>query len=232
MSENKSPNLFPLFGVILSLFGTFTLTFLLFQSVNYQSNVVFTHTLIGSLYAAICILGISAVFYPKKCQGAFNFQKSIKSSRTRPANPKMLEFEGHHPSCSKFSPNRIKIRKTILCAACGGLLVGALGALIGAILYFFVGYSFLGPDPWVLVAGYTGMFLGLFQYKFAGYVKLAVNAFFVLSSSAILITVDKVGKSLIIDLYAFGLIVLILSTRIALSERNNKRTCNQCKQCF
>ena len=144
----------------------------------------------------------------------------------------MLEFEGHHPSCSNF-PEPNKNPKNYFCAACAGLLVGAVSCPHWMQFLFFCRIFFLRvQNPWILVAGNTGMLLGLFQYKFAGYVKLAVNAFFVLSSSAILITVDKVGKSLIIDLYAFGLIVFILSTRIALSERNNKRTCNQCKQCF
>ncbi len=232
MPETKSPDFLPYFAVIASIFGAVTLAVILFRSGNYQSNITFTRTLIGALYTAICVLGVFAVFYPKKCQGTFTFQRSIKHSGDPSANPKMLEFRGHHPSCSRFSANRIKIRKTIFCAACGGLLIGATVAFVGAILYFFLGYSFLSSDPWIFAVGNIGMLLGLFQYKFAGYVKLAVNALFVICSFVMLNTVDLVSNSLIVDLYALGLIVLFLYTRILLSERNNERTCCECKQCF
>jgi hypothetical protein len=229
--ETKSSDSFPFFAIVASIFGVILVTFMLFQPVNYQSNFVYTHYIIGSLYSAICVLGVIAAFYPKKCQGTFVFRKNMKSSRDESVNRKTVEFSGHHPDCSAFSANRIKIRKTILCAACGGLLFGAIVALTGSFFYFFSGYTFSGSNPWILLVSNAGMLLGLFQYKFAGYVKLAVNAFFVICSFVTLVVADQLGKSLLIDLYVFGLIVFLLATRILLSENNNRKTCRQCKQC-
>jgi hypothetical protein len=156
----------------------------------------------------------------------------MKSSGDQSVALKLLRFVGHHPGCSKFSMNRIEIRKTVLCAACSGLLVGAVVALVGASFYFFVGYTFLWSNPWLLVVSNAGMLLGLFQFKFAGYIKLAVNALFVFCSFVTMVMADLIGKSLVIDLYALGLIVFLLAARIRLSEFYNRNTCRQCKQCF
>ena len=232
MPETNVPDFSLMFAVILSIFGAVTITVLLLQPVNYVSDFTFTPTIVGSLYVGICVLGICAVFYPKKCQRTFIFQKSVKPFRDQSVTPRMLRFIGHHPACSKFSVNQIEIRKTVLCAACSGLLVGAVVALVGAIFYFFIGYTFLWLDPWILVVSNAGMLLGLFQFKFARYVKLGVNASFVFGSFITLVIADQLGKSLFIDLYVFGLIVFFLATRIRLSEFYNKRTCRQCKQCF
>jgi hypothetical protein len=221
-----------MFAVIASIFGAVTITVLLLQPVNYLSDFTFTPTLVGSLFVAICVLGICAVFYPKKCQRTFIFQKDIISSTDQSVTPKMVHYRGHHPDCPMFSANRIEIRKTVLCAACSGLLVGAAVALVGAFFYFFFGYTFLWLDPWILVVSNAGVLLGLFQFKFARYVKLAVNASFVFCSFITLVIADQLGKSLFIDLYVLGLIVFWLATRILLSEFYNKRTCSQCKQCF
>jgi hypothetical protein len=232
MPETKLPDFSLLLAVIASIFGATTITALLLQPVNYHSDFNFTPTLIGSLYVAICVLGICAVFYPKKCQRTFMFQKGIKSSIDQPVAPKTVQYSGHHPNCTMFSANRIEIRKTVLCAACSGLLVGAVVALVGAVFYFFVAYNFLWSDPWILVVSNFGMLLGLFQFKFASYVKLGVNALFVFSSFVMLVMADQLGKNPLIDLYVLGLIVFFLATRILLSEFYNKRTCGQCKQCF
>jgi hypothetical protein len=232
VTETKLPGFFLLFAVLASIFGAVTITVFLFQPVSDHSNFAFTPTLIGSIYSAICLLGICAVFYPKKCQGTSMFQHVIKSSRDQSVTPNTVEFRGHHPDCSEFAANRIKIRKTVLCAACSGLLVGAIVALVGAVLYFFVGHNFLWSDPRILVISNAGMLLGLFQYKFAGYVKVAVNALFVLCSFVTLVMADLLGKSLLIDLYVLGLIVFFLATRIRLSENNNEKTCRRCKLCF
>ena len=232
MHEIKTTDFSLLVAVIASFFGAVTITVLLLQPVNYHTNFTFTPTLIGSIYAAVCVLGICAVFFPKKCQRTFMFKGGIKSSLDQSVTPKMAQYSGHHPDCLKFSANRIKIRNTVLCAACSGLLVGAVVVLVGAVFYFFIAYKFLWSNPWILVGSNAGMLLGLFQVKLTGYFKLAVNALFVFCSFVTLVVTDIVGKSLFIDLYVLGLIVFFLATRILLSEFYNKRTCRQCKQCL
>jgi hypothetical protein len=85
---------------------------------------------------------------------------------------------------------------------------------------------------WVLAAGEVLMILGLAQIKMSGYVKMAVNALFVVGSSISLFVADLVGQSLLVDAYVLGLIVFMLWFRILLSEWNNKRTCVACGRCI
>src|SRR3990170_8966890 len=206
---------------------------LLTQSGKYQIDFSFSKPLIGSLFAGICIMGISAIFYPKKCEKTFMFRKQpgFRGQGDHGVLSGKMRFRGHHPDCEKFSANRITIQKATLCSACAGLLVGAVGALVGALFYFFVGFVPPLADLTVLLVGYAGMLLGLVQFKLGGYVKLMANALFVLGSFVTLTTADFLGRSLLIDLYVLGLIFFLLLARILISDWNNKRICFRCKGC-
>ncbi len=207
--------------------------FFLFHPDKYSVYPSFSKILTGSLYVGICLLGISAIFYPKKCENTFMFknQGESKGDLNSAALRERIRFRGHHPECVEFSANRITVRTTtVVCAACAGLLIGAVGGLIGASLYFFVGFApFLNWTA--LLVGYVGVLLGLFQFRLRGYIKLAANGFFVLGSLAVLISADQLGASLFINLYVVGLIVFLLLTRIMISEWNNKRICMRCGRC-
>ncbi len=221
------------FAVIVSVFGLVSIPLLLSQPGNYQIDILFGKPLIGSLYAGICIMGISAVFYPNKCEKAFMFKKQSEflEQSDRGVPLRRMHFSGHHPDCEAFSGNRITIQKVVLCAACTGMLVGAVVALIGTLFYFFVGFVPLPAAPAIFFVGYGGLLLGLVQFKFGGWIKLMVNALFVLGSFIILVTADALGKSFLIDLYVLGLILFLLLARILFSEWNNKRICFRCEGC-
>jgi hypothetical protein len=231
--ESKASGFFLKFIVVVSVFGLFGIPMLLSRSGGYQIDFLFTKQLIGSLYACICILGISAIFYPNKCEETFMFRKysELRLPGDHAVLSDRMRFRGHHPDCEAFSANRITIQQVTLCSACTGLLVGALLALSGTVFYFFVGVVPSVADPRVFFVGYAGMALGLVQFKLGGYLKLVVNALFVLGSFVTLITADSVGKSLLIDLYVIGVIVFFLLARIQISEWNNKRVCVKCERC-
>ena len=226
-------NFFLKFVVVVSIFGLVSIPMLLSQSDKYQIDSLFRKPLVGSLYAGICLVGISAVFYPKKCEKTFMFRNQSRFRRQGDHGvlSGKMRFRGHHPDCEAFSANRITIQKATLCAACTGMLVGAVAALIGTLLYFLVGFVPPLADTMVLFVGYTGLLLGLVQFKFGGYLKLMVNALFVLGSFIILITADLLGKSFLIDLYVLGLIFFLLLARILISEWNNRRICFKCEGC-
>lgn len=234
MPESKATASFFLkFAVAVSVFGLVSIPLLLQQSDKLHTDFLSSKPLIGSLYAGLCILGISAIFFPRKCEESFIVRKQPKTvgNVDQTFLSKKLRFEGHHPDCEEFSANRIKIQRTVFCSACTGLFVGAIVALIGTLLYFFVGFDFIPVDSRVLVVGYVGLLLGLVQFKFRGYAKLMANLFFVLGSFITLIAADLQARSLVIDLYVLGLIVFLLLTRILISEWNNTRTCVKCKSC-
>jgi hypothetical protein len=188
----------------------------------------FRRPAVGSLYSAICFLGIVAVFYPGKCRLTFQKPNAIPNTMK---SSSAVQFRGHHPDCEQFSANRVTIRGRIFCAACSGLLVGAVVAMVGTVP-FSLGYFGLASGAlWVLGVGELLMFLGLAQIKMSGYVKLAVNALFVVGSFFCLVAVDLVGENLLVDVYMLALIVYFLWFRILLSESNNKRTCRVCRRC-
>jgi len=226
-------NFFLKFTFVVSIFGLVSIPMLLTQSGKYQIDFSFSKPLIGSLFAGIYIMGISAIFYPKKCEKTFIFENrsELRGQGDYTILSGGMRFRGHHPDCEKFSANRITIQKATLCSACTGLLVGAVGALVGTLFYFFAGFVPPLADPTVLLVGYAGMLLGLVQFKFGGYVKLMANALFVLGSFIILITADLLGKSFLIDLYVLGLIFFLLLARILISEWNNRRICFKCEGC-
>ena len=218
---------------VISILGLAIIPVLLQQSNKPLSDVAFNRLLIGSLYTVLCLLGISAVFYPRKCEESFIVRtqsKTSKNPRIEPAS-KSVPLQGHHPDCEEFSANRIYLRQYVLCAACTGLLAGAIISLTVALFYFFIGIEFMPADSRILLIGYAGLFAGLGQFKLSGYAKMIANLSFVLGSLITLIIADLEGGSLLIDLYVFGLIVFLLLTRILISEWNNSRTCVKCETC-
>jgi hypothetical protein len=160
------------------------------------------------------------------------FQKSPVSINSSKAHSAEVEFKGHHPGCEEFSANRITIGRWVFCAACSGLLAGAVVAMVGVVLFSLHIFDFGSGSLGVLLCGEGLMLAGLAQTKLSGYIKLTANALFVVGSFFSLVAADLVGQSLMVDAYVLGLIVFLLWFRILLSEWNNKRTCLKCGHCI
>lgn len=146
-------------------------------------------------------------------------------------NYDLISSKGHHPDCEKFTANRVTIKGRAFCASCSGLLIGAIAAIVGIVLFSLGFFDLDGGSLWVLAVGEALMLIGLAQIKLGGYVKLAVNALFVVGSFFSLVVADLGGQSLLIDVYLLGTIVFMLWFRILLSEWNNKRICVACGRC-
>lgn len=221
---------FVLFLIAIAVFGLALVPFLALQPNLPVDSSVLRRPLVGSLYTVICIFGIVAVFYPNKCRMVF--QKPNQSIGPDKVSPLSVQLIGHHPNCEKFSANRIMIQGRVFCAACSGLLIGAIVAIVGIVLFSFGVFDMLSWLPWILIAGEVLMFVGLVQIKMGGYVKMIMNALFVIGSCVSLIAVDIVGQKLLIDVYMLGLIAYMLWIRILLSEWNNKKICLNCGHCI
>ena len=229
MPESGFSRFFLLFFVAVSVFGLALVPLLLLQPNLQADESPFRRPLVGAIYSVVCIAGIVAVFYPSKCR--MTFKKPNFSPDYSKISVPATQFKGHHPDCKMFSANRITIRGSVFCAACSGLLIGAIFAMAGIVL-FSLGFFDLGTGSlWVLVAGEVLMLVGLAQIKMGGFVKMAVNALFVVGSFASLVAADLAGQSLLVDAYVLGLIVFMLWFRILLSEWKNKKTCVACGRC-
>lgn len=214
----------------MAVFGLALVPILLVQSNVQGVQLPFRRPFIGSLYIVICIVGTIAVFYPGKCR--MIIQKPHDSTIFEKPSASPMQFKGHHPDCDDFSGNRIGIRGRAFCAACSGLLVGAIVAMVGAVLFSLGFFDLATGSLWVLAGGEVLMIVGLAQIKLKGYVKMAVNALFVAGSCIILVVADLARQSLLVDVYVLGLIVFMLWIRILLSEWYNKRICVACGRCI
>jgi uncharacterized membrane protein len=229
MEKGQTSTVTVAFLVTLSIVGLALIPVLVLQpNLEYFQPSV-RHSLVGSLYSVICILGITAVFYPAKCKGLFQKQNPL-SQASGPSDS--VRISGHHPDCQSFSGNRIRINKREVCAACRGLLVGAMVGLVGSALQFFIGLNIVSASVWLLALGEICMVLGLAQIKFASFAKVIVNVIFVVGSFVTLAGADVLGESLLVDIFVLGLIGFLLWLRILLSERNNRRICQTCRLCF
>jgi hypothetical protein len=227
--ETRISKFFLLFLVVVSVFGLALVPILLLQPNLQLYQLPFRRPLISVLYGVICVAGVIAVFYPGKCR--LMFQKPNVSLGSNKTSASAIQIIGHHPSCEEFSANRITIRGSVRCAACTGLLIGAIVAMVGVVLFSLGFFDWWTGSLWVLVAGEVLMLVGLAQIKMKGYVKMVANALFVFGSCISLIVADLAGQSLLVDLYVLGLIVFMLWFRILLSEWNNKRICVACGRC-
>ncbi len=230
MPQSSTSKFFLLFLVAVSIFGLALVPFLLLQPNLQKDQSPIRRPLVSAIYGVVCIGGVVAVFYPGKCR--MIFQRPNVSTDSKKPSASVVQIKGHHPDCKKFSDNRVTIRGSVFCAACSGLLIGAIVALVGIVL-FSLDFFYLGTGSlWVLALGEVLMLVGLAQIKIGGYVKMAVNALFVVGSCISLVVADLVGQSLLVDAYVLGLIVFMLLFRILLSEWNNKRICLACRSCI
>ncbi len=220
---------FLLFLVAVSVFGLAVIPLFLLQSNLQIDSSPFRRPLVSAFYALVCVLGVVAVFYPGKCRLMFQKPKGPPYSKNSSASE--VQFRGHHPDCEKFASNRITIGSSVFCAACSGLLIGAVVAILGIVLFSLDFFYLETGGLWVLVAGEVLMVVGLVQIKLRGYVKMVANALFVVGSCISLIVADLVGQNLLIDSYVLGLIIFMLWVRILISESNNKKTCLACGKC-
>lgn len=218
------------FMVAVSIFGLATTTALAIQPTMQNDAITWRRPLVGSVLAVVCLLGIVAANSPKRCgqAEAVHFRQRLVEEQN---GSSAQVFRGHHLNCSKFADHILDLNNTCLCAACTGLTVGAVAVLMGSVIFFFVGFGIGSYGVVAVVVGDFGITLGFFQFKFKKFVKLLVNALFVVGAFLVLVALDSTVQSLYVDAYSLGLIVFWLLTRIYLSKWNNNRICGSCERC-
>lgn len=230
MSQNLLRNPALTFLIGLSLFGLLLVTILAFNPPIVQESLPLRKPTIGSLFGLLCILGILAAFFPKHCSMMFEGKSKRLDEENFPSHVTLHTLQGHHPQCQGFSAHVFEVKNKVLCIACTGLFLGGLSALAGTILYFFGDLRFETNSPLVVCGGVLGVGFGLFQFKVKKrYVRLFLNASFVLGAFLVLVGIDELVKSLFVDLFLVSLSVFWLFTRILLSQWDHWRTCNTCE---
>lgn len=233
MSTSLLRNQFLTFAIGISFLGLVLAVMLAFNPPIVQEGFPWRKPVVGALFGAICLLGITAVFFPKQCSTIFGLTKGKQETNSDPhgfaSHENSPTLRGHHPDCKRFSAHVIRIKSKTFCAACTGLLLGAVLALAGTADYFFGSWHGLLDGFLAVFIGVLGVGLGLFQLKFKGFVRLLLNTFFVLGAFSILIGIDKLAQSILTDFFLVSLTLFWLFTRISLSEWDHWRICYTCK---
>jgi hypothetical protein len=231
MVENMRLNIMLLFSLIVSHFGLLAILALALHPPTLQEPIFWRKPLIGSIFTVICVVGSIAIFFPQKCSEAshsLNKEKKVPSPRNPSNSITAIKFRGHHPDCGRFRAHVIQRNGEIACAACSGLLLGSILAVMGAIIYFFVGWDLTHAGLSLVLIGQGGIFLGFVQFKFEGYSRLVLNTWFVLGAFLILVGIDAIVENLLIDLYVVITIAFWIWTRILISQWDHMRICNSC----
>jgi hypothetical protein len=213
-----------MFSVGISVFGILAVLLLALNPPIIHENFFWRKPLIGSVFGLICTMGIFAAFFPKQCLQVFHFRREnihFTSHRTNTTS--------HHPDCKEFSAHVIQINTRTLCAACSGLFLGALIALVGTVLYFFFGWRVGGISFQLVLVGVIGLVLGFVQLRFRSFSRLTLNASFVLGAFLILVGIDELTESLFIDLFLTAFVIFWIFTRIHFSQWDHWRICSSCK---
>ncbi|MGB9853845.1 MAG: hypothetical protein ACPLRY_03440 [Candidatus Bathyarchaeales archaeon] len=233
MPKNTDYDFLVALALSLSFLGIALVLPLAIYKPTVQWSVYWRKPLMGLLFTLVCLFGIFAVFFPEKCsktshthEGRKNPASEVKNANSHRVS---IHFKGHHPDCGNFEDHLIKVNGRVLCAACTGLFIGALIVLAGSILYFFVEWNILIQSSLLTVLfGQAGVALGLFQFKFRGFTRSVLNAFFVVACFLMLVGVDSLTENVLLDLYLIGLILFWLFTRILISQRDHLLICRLC----
>ncbi|MHA2407872.1 MAG: hypothetical protein ACXACA_05835, partial [Candidatus Ranarchaeia archaeon] len=211
--ESKKNSRIPLLFLALSVMGLSLLPFIVSSPNIPFSEFPFRTQIIGSLFITLCILGILAGLFPNQCQrggpqSPVEEYSQDKGESTK--TPIRFSRQGHHPACEHFSSHTLRIRNRVYCAGCTGLVLGALFAISGSVLYFIFGIFFGDPffGFWV---GVFGSALGILQHPLyiifnikQGFIRTLTNTIFVGSAFLLLTSMDLILRNFEIGLYTLA----------------------------
>jgi hypothetical protein len=237
MTVQRKGSSFALISLALSLIGLGLLPFLLLNPppvfvIPWQTQ------LIGGSFTLICILGIVAGVSPSHCSFSLKSKREDGSAEARlnatAPTVDSIRKKGHHPTCDYYQGHILRIQSRIVCAGCTGLVTGAIIALCGTALFFFVNLRFTFPISsfglgWIFLA------VGLLQHYIyrvlnlqRGVIRFLINVLFVVGAFLLLATLTQLTNSLVLASYLLILILYWIFTRISMSRRSHRQICVEC----
>jgi hypothetical protein len=219
------------FLIFVSLFGVaLSLAFVIISG-GTPDGFGLRKPLVGSVFGALCVLGVFAAIYPSSCSLVFDYEKN-KQDNKESGKLQGISIRGHHPACGNYSAHILRSNTRILCATCTGFAVGAIIALIGVGLFFFGPFSF-GARPYIaLIIGALSVSIGLLHSILPGFrvgiSRFIASAFFAAGSFLILASVEDALHNTSIDFFFVLLSVLWLITDTSLSRWDHRRICSKC----
>jgi hypothetical protein len=232
----KAPDRFSMVIFGISLLGLILLATLTFGVPATLVVLSQQRLLTGSVFVAICILGMVAALYPSRCSGVLRFGKDkgehphVKGVGTARSG---AGFTGHHPACSGFSSHVFRIGDKVLCAGCTGLVAGAVASIAGSIPYLLLGFDVGGAGAPIFWGGFIGVACGLLPHSLIDLrrasVRLSLNFVFVFGAFLLLVGVSDITGNATVVLFLLALIVYWIYARIMLSRQEHRRICANCR---
>ncbi|MCW4014925.1 MAG: hypothetical protein NWF06_00995 [Candidatus Bathyarchaeota archaeon] len=217
------------YKILVSITGLLVIVALTVFPPTVTGDFSWRKTVIGLVFSIFCSSGVLAVFSPSNCGKIIEGKKQSVISDSSSAPKEAVVLLGHHPTCGKFFAHTFQIGNKTFCAACIGLLLGGLLALVGTVGYFFCNWNITGHSVTIVLLGVFGIVFGLFQFKFNKVFRLFANTVFVLGALLILIGIDELIHSLFFDLFVVSVIAFWLFTRISLSQVDHELICSGCE---
>lgn len=197
---------------------------------------------VGMIYIGICTLGLVAAIFPSKCKSS----KPL-SAITDVTKPEKVVYDiegtsycgrvpihhGHHPGCETFDSHEIIVGRKSICAGCFGLAVGAIISIGLTIIYFGNVWS-LSPDlaSKFVIFGTIGSMSMLGRYIFlprsGSGIRTILHTLLVIGATVLLIGIDVIGQSLVIDYVTILLVLFWLRTKMLLTKWEHVSICSVC----
>ncbi len=187
-------------------------------------------SLVGAVFIASCILGISLAIRPGwarrlREEEANEFPGTLPQARGR---------RGHHPDCEYFESHIVRWRGRTLCAGCTGLGLGSLVSipLMSAYIVLPLDLS-VGVLQVLLASGlalvgakYVETLLPLDRVS----ARLIFNSLLVVGFFLIVMSVSELSGSAALGILGVVISFLFLDTRIQLSRLRHVKTCRDCSE--
>lgn len=240
-SGHRSANVSLVFLTVVSFFGLVLVGLLMVSPPVSQVDFVWRKPVVGSIFAVICVLGSLAAVFPGACSRGFGSVKkkssggwvhfSFKKGGSDSVHDSAV-LRGHHPVCGVFSSHVFKLGDGVFCATCSGLFLGGVLSLVGAVVYFFVGWSVGDGVLLVGFVGVVGVAVGLLQSVLIrvrwSSVRVVSGLLFAVGALLVLVAVDGLVGDLFLDVFLVLLTVFWLVTRVALSQWEHRSMCSNC----
>jgi len=220
--------------LVLSITGLAVLAILTFFTAPPASASPLQRPIAGLVFVLICASGTLAAIYPSRCSNVIGGGRKIKEENSPPSieQKALVSMSGHHPNCGKFLAHTFQIGDKLYCAGCTGLVIGALVSIIGTVGYLVIVPQIGTTSTLIFCLGFFAVCLALLQHILLkvrrNHAHLLLSIGFVIGDFLILIAVMEMNNSIFVEAYFLTLTVLLILTRVILSQMEHERVCREC----
>jgi len=188
--------------------------------------------LIGAIFIASCIFGITFAIFPNWFKQVARHQ--YLNTKIQSSQENERKFLGHHPDCEVFRNHRIEINNNYLCAGCFGLFLGALISIILMIVYIGVVQDLTSGIAFgFIVVGYATISLAYLEIMLTRrkvVLHIVSNASIMIAFLLIVIGMLEVTGNEIAGLLSIFFSFLWIDTRIRISKWSHSIDCANCSE--